>query len=344
MRVMVTGHKGFIGTVMVPMLRSAGHEVVGLDSDLYRNSTYGSAPAPVPEIIKDIRDVEKEDLQDLDAVVHLAALSNDLLGDIDPQMTYDINHLASVRLAEMAKEVGISRYVFASSCSSYGAAGDKILNESAEFNPVTPYAISKVRVEQDVKQLADSDFSPTFMRNGTAYGVSPRIRFDVVLNNLLAWAFTTGKVHLKSDGTPWRPIVHIEDISRAVLAALSAPRELVHNEAFNVGLNAENYQIKQLAEIVLKTIPDCQLGFAADAGGDKRNYRVDFSKYKSTFPDHPLQWNARSGAENIYQSFRSIGLNADDYEGPKYKRISQLKHLLETGQLDDTMRWKLGST
>ena len=344
MRVMVTGHKGFIGTVMVPMLRSAGHEVVGLDSDLYRNSTYGSAPAPVPEIIKDIRDVEKEDLQDLDAIVHLAALSNDLLGDIDPQTTYDINHLASVRLAEMAKEVGISRYVFASSCSSYGAAGDKILNESAEFNPVTPYAISKVRVEQDVKQLADSDFSPTFMRNGTAYGISPRIRFDVVLNNLLAWAYTTGKVHLKSDGTPWRPIVHIEDISRAVLAALSAPREIIHNEAFNVGLNAENYQIKQLAEIVLQTIPDCQLGFAADAGGDKRNYRVDFSKYNISFPDHPLQWNARSGAEHIYQSFRSIGLNADDYEGPKYKRISQLKHLLETGQLDDTMRWKVRPT
>ena len=344
MRVMVTGHKGFIGTVMVPMLRSAGHEVVGLDSDLYRNSTYGNDPAPVPEIVKDIRDVEKEDLQELDAVVHLAALSNDLLGDIDPQTTYDINHLASVRLAEMAKDVGISRYVFASSCSSYGAAGDAILDESAEFNPVTPYAISKVRVEQDVRQLADSSFSPTFMRNGTAYGVSPRIRFDVVLNNLLAWAYTTGQVHLKSDGTPWRPIVHIEDISRAVLAALSVPREVIHNEAFNVGVNAENYQIKELAEIVLDTIPDCQLGFASDAGGDKRNYRVDFSKYKATFPDHPLQWNARTGAKHIYQSFRSIGLNADDYEGPKYKRISQLKYLLETGQLDATMRWKVKPT
>ena len=341
MRVMVTGHKGFIGTVLVPMLSSAGHEVVGLDSDLYRNSTYGSDPAPVPEILKDIRDIVKEDLQNLDAIVHLAALSNDMLGDLDPEMTHEINHRASVRLAEIAKELGISRFIFASSCSSYGAAGDDILDETAEFNPVTPYAISKVLVERDVQQLADSSFSPTFMRNATAYGVSPRIRFDVVLNNLMAWAYTTGQVHLKSDGTPWRPIVHIEDISRAVLAALSVPREVVHNEAFNVGLNAENYQIKQLAEIVLETIPGCQISFAADAGSDKRNYRVDFSKYKATFPDYPLLWNARSGAEHIYQSYRDIGLHAEDYEGPKYKRITQLQYLLETGQLDGTMRWKV---
>ena len=340
MRIMVTGHKGFIGAALVPMLCSAGHEVVGLDSDLYRNSTYGSAPAPVPEIIKDVRDVEKEDMQNLDAIVHLAALSNDLLGDLDPELTYEINHHASVRLAEIAKELGISRFVFASSCSSYGAAGDDALDEASEFNPVTPYAISKVLVERDVQQLADSSFSPTFMRNATAYGVSPRIRFDVVLNNLMAWAYTTGKVHLKSDGTPWRPIVHIEDISRAVLAALSAPREIVHNEAFNVGLNTENYQIRQLAEIVLQTIPGSEISFAADASSDKRNYRVDFSKYGSTFPDFALQWNARTGAEHIYQSYRKIGLEAEDYEGPKYKRISQLQLLLDSGQLDDTMRWK----
>lgn len=344
MRVMVTGHKGFIGTVLVPMLSSAGHEVVGLDSDLFRNSTYGSAPAPVPEIIKDIRDVEKNDLKNLDAIVHLAALSNDLLGDLDPQVTYDINHHASVRLAEIAKESGISRFIFASSCSSYGAAGDDILDETAEFNPVTPYAISKVLVEQDVQQLADSTFSPTFMRNATAYGVSPRIRFDVVLNNLIAWAYTTGQVYLKSDGTPWRPIVHIEDISRAVLAALSAPREVVHNEAFNVGLNKENYQIRQLAEIVLETVPGCKMSFAADAGSDQRNYRVDFTKYETTFPEFPLQWNARSGAEHIYQSYRDIGLQAADYEGPKYKRITQLQTLLETGQLDGTMRWRIEQT
>jgi nucleoside-diphosphate-sugar epimerase len=214
--VIVTGHKGFIGTIMVPMLQAAGHKVRGIDSDLYRNSTYGIAPAPVDEIIKDVRDVEKSDLEGADAVVHLAALSNDVLGDLNPEITYAINHKASVRIAEMAKDVGVPRFVFASSCSMYGAAGDDVLDETAAFNPVTAYAISKVLVERDVRELADDQFSPVFMRNATAYGVSPRIRFDLVINNLVAWAYTTGLVRMTSDGTPWRPVVHIEDISRAV--------------------------------------------------------------------------------------------------------------------------------
>ena len=340
MNVLVTGHKGFIGTVLVPLLQGAGHTVSGLDSDLYRNSTYGSYRGGVDtEIQKDVRDVEKQDLDGVDAIVHLAALSNDALGDLNPEITYAINHHASVRLAAIAKEVGIARFVFASSCSMYGAAGNEVLDETAEFNPLTPYAESKVLVERDLRQLADDHFSPTFMRNATAYGVSPRIRFDVVLNNLTAWAFTTGRVHLKSDGSPRRPLVHIEDISRAVIAVLRSPRERVHNESFNVGHNSENYRIKQLADFVKETVPSCEIRFAADAGPDKRTYKVDFTKYASTFPDDAPRWTAKRGVEDLYQSYRRIGLNKDEYEGPKSKRVAQLKHLLVTGQLDETLRW-----
>jgi nucleoside-diphosphate-sugar epimerase len=341
MNVLITGHKGFIGTVMVPLLQSYGHKVRGIDSDLYRNSTYGPAPLPVDEIVKDVRDIEIEDLRDIDAVVCLAALSNDVLGDLNPEITYEINHRAAVRLAEMAKGAGIQRYVFASSCSMYGASsGKEALDESAEFMPVTAYAKSKVLVERDVSQLASDSFSPTFMRNATAYGLSPRIRFDVVLNNLSAWAYTTGQVHMKSDGTPWRPVVHIEDISRAVAAVLAAPRGRVHNEAFNVGRNDENYQIKELAEIVAETIPGCELTFADGAGPDTRNYRVSFDKYERTFPDFPLRWRASRGATEIYLAYRRIGLNKDEYEGPRYKRIAQLKTLLASGQLDPSYRWR----
>jgi nucleoside-diphosphate-sugar epimerase len=340
MRVLVTGHKGYIGTIMVPMLRQAGHDVLGLDSDLYRNSTYGESLPQVPEILKDIRDVEKADLAGIDAIVHLAGLSNDTLGDLNPQLTYEINHAASVRLAAMAKELRISRFVFASSCSNYGAASDGMQDESATLNPVTPYAISKVMVERDVRQLADDNFSPAFMRNSTAYGVSPRMRFDLVLNNLTAWGYTTGHILLKSDGSPWRPLVHIEDISLAVIGALAAPRAVIHNQAFNIGINSENYQVFQIAEIVRDTVPDCQIKFAVGAEPDKRNYRVDFSKYARTFPGYPLRWTVRLGARQIYESYRKFGLQEHAYEGPKYKRIAQIKYLLSTGQLDETLRWR----
>lgn len=340
MRVLITGHKGFIGMAMVPFLQSLGHVVRGIDSDLYRNSTYGRLPGPVEEIIKDVRDIEPADLEAVDAVVNLAALSNDVLGDLNPEVTYEINYRAAVRLAEMAKDAGIERYVFASSCSMYGAAsGDRALDETAEFNPVTAYAKSKVFVERDVSLMASDSFCPTFLRNATAYGVSSRIRFDVVINNLTAWAYTTGHVQMKSDGTPWRPVVHIEDISRAVAAVLAAPREKIHNEAFNVGRNSENYQVRELARFVLDAVPESEISFAEGAGPDTRNYRVNFDKYERTFPDFPLQWDARRGAGDIYEAYRRIGLNKEDYEGPRYKRIAQLKSLLKSGQLDQSLRW-----
>ncbi len=341
MRVLVTGHKGFIGTILVPLFLRDGHEVVGLDSDLYRRCTYGTGMPVIPEIIKDVRDVQKEDLnQGFDAIIHLAALSNDLLGDLNPQHTMDINYGATLRIAEMAKELGIKRFLFASSCSMYGAAGDTVLDESAQFNPVTTYAESKVKSEAELLKLADDHFSPTYLRNATAYGVSPRIRFDVVVNNLTAWAYTTGKILMKSDGTPWRPLVHIEDISRAFLILMKAPREKVHNQAFNIGSNAENYQIREIAEFVGNTVQDCEVSFADGASPDLRNYRVNFDKFHKTFPENGFVWNVPNGIKHIYESYKRIGLNAEDYEGVKYKRISHIKHLLAMGDLDDSLRWK----
>jgi nucleoside-diphosphate-sugar epimerase len=342
MRVLVTGHLGYIGTVMAPMLLAEGYDVVGLDSDLYRDCTFGDGLKGVPEIKKDIRDVEASDLEGFDAVIHLAGLSNDPLGNLNPALTYEINHVASVRLAQLAKDVGVQRFVFSSSCSNYGAGGENLLNEEAAFNPVTPYGISKVLVERDVAKLADSNFSPTFLRNATAYGVSPRLRFDLVLNNLVAWAFTTGQVYIKSDGTPWRPIVHIEDISRAFIAVLRAPRELVHNQAFNVGRNEDNYRIRELAEIVKESVPGCTIEYAKDAGPDKRCYRVDSNKLVRTLPEFKPQWNARRGAQQLHEAYKNIGLRLEDFEGPRYKRIDHIKNLISDGRLDETLRWRTG--
>ena len=340
MRILVTGDKGYIGTVLVPMLIAAGHEVVGLDSDLYQRCTFGDRLPETKSIRKDLRDVAPKDLEGFDAVMHLAALSNDPLGNINPGLTYDINHHASVSLAKLAKEVGVPRYIFSSSCSTYGAAdGDEMLTEEADFNPVTPYGESKVFVERDVAKLADDKFSPVFLRNATAYGVSPRLRFDIVLNNLVAWAFATGKVLIKSDGTPWRPIIHIEDISRAFIAALNAPREVVHNQAFNVGRNDQNYRIREIADIVKETVPGCEIEYAQDAGPDKRSYRVNFDKIAEKLPEFQPQWDARKGAQELYETYKQYGLKLDDFEGPKYKRIDHIKLLLSEGRLDTSLRW-----
>jgi nucleoside-diphosphate-sugar epimerase len=322
------------------MLLKKGYEVVGFDSDLYQSSTFGDGIVEIPELRKDIRDVELKDLEGFEAVLHLAGLSNDPLGNLNPNLTHEINHLASVELAKLAKQAGVPRFIFSSSCSNYGAGGADWLDEQSAFNPVTPYGVSKVKVEQDVSQLADDNFSPTFLRNATAYGVSPRLRFDLVLNNLVAWAFTTGQIYIKSDGTPWRPIVHIEDISRAFIAVLEAPRELVHNEAFNVGRNEDNYQIRDLAEIVKQTVPNCKIEYAPDAGPDKRCYRVDCSKVAQTLPNFQPQWNARKGAVELYEAYQKVGLTLEEFEGPKYQRIAHIKYLLSSGKLDENLRWR----
>src|SRR6267143_3469897 len=339
MRILLTGSRGYIGTVMAPMMVGAGHEVVGVDTDLYRRSTFGAWRESIHTIQKDVRSLENADLRGFDAIVHLAALSNDPLSDLNPQLTYEINHLASVRLAEQAKAAGVRRFAFASSCSNYGAAGDEPVDEQAELNPVTAYGESKVRVERDVSRLADDSFSPTFLRCATAYGVSPRLRFDIVLNNLVAWAFTSGKVFLKSDGTPWRPIVHIEDISRAFLAVLSAPREVVHAQAFNVVRNDQNYRIREIAEIVQKTVPGCEIAFARDAGPDKRNYRADFTKISRVLPSFEPRWDARKGARQLYEAYKAVGLKLSDFEGPRYRRIDQIRSLMASGNLGPDLRW-----
>lgn len=343
MRVLVTGHHGYIGVLLVQILKDAGHDVVGLDTDLYVKSLFRGTVPDVPSVLKDIRDVEASDLKGFDAVAHLAALSNDPLGDINPELTYDINYRASVRLAQLAKQAGVARFIFSSSCSTYGAAGQEFLTEEATFNPVTPYAHSKVLVEKEVSPLADARFSPTYLRNTTAYGVSPFLRFDIVLNNLVAWAMTTGRVMIKSDGTPWRPMVHIEDICRAFLAVLEAPREAIHNQAFNVGITEENYQIRDMAEIVRQTVPGCQIEYSPDGGPDKRCYRVDFGKIKRTLPNFQPKWNVRMGAQELYSACKDAGLKLEDFEGPRYKRIDHIRRLLATEQLDANLRWQTPS-
>jgi nucleoside-diphosphate-sugar epimerase len=331
------------------MLIERDHEVFGFDSDLFRNSTYHGTLSQLPELQMDVRDLKVSDfaegeLQRFDVVIHLAGLSNDPLGDYQPSLTTDINQKASIRLAELAKRAGIKRFIFASSCSNYGASGNDFLNESSPFNPVTPYGRSKVEVEKAVRVMADDTFSPTFLRASTAYGFSPRLRFDLVVNNLSAWAFTTGEVRLKSDGRSWRPIIHVADLAQAYISILEADRTDVHNEAFNVGTTTENYLIRDIAKIVHDAIPGSTIGFADDASPDARNYRVDCGYIARRLPTYKPQWTCRRGVEQLCEAYASTGLKLEDFEGPRFNRIAQVKQLIDDGQIDTALRWLPGGS
>jgi nucleoside-diphosphate-sugar epimerase len=338
MKVLVTGHLGYIGVEMVGVLRDAGHEVVGLDTGLFDGCDFLLQPDNVPELRVDLRDVTAEHLKGFDAVAHLGALSNDPLGDLNPQITYDINQHASVRLARAAKAAGVKRFLFSSSCSLYGAGATGYLDENAAFNPVTPYGESKIRVEQELASLADDTFSPTYLRNATAYGVSRRLRADIVVNNLVGHAYTTGKVLMQSDGTPWRPLVHIRDIMLAFQCVLAAPKDVIHNQAFNVGQTKENYQIRQVAQMVAEVVPNCELKFADGASADLRNYRVDFKKIETTLPGYAPQWTLRQGIEELYAAYQRLGLTKEDWTGARYYRLPTIKALLAKSQIDAQLR------
>jgi nucleoside-diphosphate-sugar epimerase len=339
MKILVTGHHGYIGSVAAPMLAEAGHDVTGLDTFFYEGCDFLPDEVEAPALRMDLRDVTPKILEGFDGIVHFAALSNDPLGELDAGLTQEINFRGTAELARAAREAGVRRFVFASSCSMYGASGsDDLVTEDAPLRPLTAYAESKVHAEEALSELADDDFAPVFMRNATAYGASPRVRFDVVLNNLSAWAYTTGTVLIMSDGTPWRPLVHVRDIVKATGAALDAPRERVVNQAFNVGANSENYRISELADIVRETFPGCEIDYAEGAGPDPRSYRVDFSKLASTLPAAKPVWTARDGALELLEAFRKVGLTPSGFD--TYTRLARLKTLVGDGALDHELRWQ----
>jgi nucleoside-diphosphate-sugar epimerase len=338
-KILVTGHHGYIGSITAPLLAAAGHEVTGLDTFFYRGCDLMPA-TNLPALDLDLRDVTSEHLRGVDAVVHLAALSNDPLGDVDPALTYEINFHATVALAKAAREAGVQRFVFASSCSMYGASDDERVNEDAQLRPLTAYAESKVRSEEALAALANDDFSPVSMRNATAYGASPRLRLDIVLNNLVGWAYTTGAVNILSDGTPWRPVVHVEDIALATRAILEAPREAVHGQAFNIGADEENYQVRELAEIVREAVAGSKVTFGGANDPDPRSYQVDFSKVRRALPELSMQWSARRGADELHAAYRAAGMTRAQFEGSRFTRLKRLRELLDGGRLGADLRWR----
>jgi nucleoside-diphosphate-sugar epimerase len=341
MRILVTGHLGYIGSVLTGMLIDRKHAVLGLDTGYFERCVIGEAPVPLErEIRKDVRAIEADDLTCLDAVVHLAALSNDPMGEIDPGLTDQINHLGTLRLARKAREAGVSRFVFSSSCSMYGASEESApLTELASFNPVSAYAWSKVHSEEGLRALADDRFSPIYLRNGTAYGASPRLRFDLVLNNLMGWALSTRSIRITSDGSPWRPLVHVRDICAAVVAVLEAPRDAIHNEAFNVGHEGENYQVRDIAEIVMRTVPGCEVQYTGEATNDRRSYRVSFEKIADRLPDFRPEWTVERGAEELRDLLSRHAFSQDMFQDRRFTRLAQLKHLLAEGSLDPNLAW-----
>lgn len=343
MRVLLTGHQGYLGTVMAPVLSSAGHDVIGLDSGLFAGCVLGPPPADPPGHRVDLRDVTAEHLAGVDAVIHLAALSNDPLGALAPDLTYDINHHASVRLARLARDAGVRRFLYASTCSVYGAAGgDDLVSEDAPLRPVTPYAESKVRVEDDLHALCDGDFSPVYLRNATAFGYSPRLRADIVLNNLVGHALLSGEVLVLSDGTPWRPLVHAADIAQAFAAALIAPREAVHDRAFNIGSEINNVTVAEIAEQVAEAVPGSKVVITGENGADPRSYRVDFSRFRSALPGFACEWTVGQGALELADAYQKHQLTREDFE-QRFTRLAVLRAALDqqgAGAVDDTLRWR----
>ncbi len=339
MRVLMTGHAGYIGSVMAPLLGAGDHEVVGFDTGFYSGCDFGPGPQPIPELGRDLREVRSEELEGFDAIVHLAALSNDPLGSIDPDVTYEINFEASVRLALAAKAAGVPRFLFASSCSLYGKAGDAPLDETAPLGPITPYAETKAWFERALRPMADDTFSPTYLRNATAHGVSPRLRGDLVVHNLIGSALTTGEVLIKSDGSPWRPLIHVEDIGRAFLAVLEAPRELVHDQAFNVGRDDQNFQVRDIASVVAAAVPGSEVVYAPGGEPDARDYRVDFSKIHSQLPELKIEWGLEESVDDLVAQFRRNALTLDELDGPRHTRLRRIEQLRDSGALDERLRW-----
>lgn len=338
MRILVTGHLGYIGAVLAPLLAAGGHDVEGFDADLYRGCDFGPEPSGVVGRLGDVRDVRPADLAGFEAIVHLAALSNDPLGSLDHRLTLDVNAEGTLNLARAAREAGVRRFVFASSCSMYGASGtDDALDESAPLRPLTAYAESKVRAEEGLFALAGPDFAPVSMRNATVFGASPRLRLDIVLNNLVAWAHTTGRIRLLSDGTAWRPLVHVRDVAKTALALLDAPEDRIRGEALNVGSDAQNYLVRDLAKIVSQ-VTGCEVEMAEGSSADDRSYRVDFSKLGTAFPDLSLDWDAELGARELADAYRAVGLTLTDFEGDRYVRLRRLESMLGASELSNDLR------